>query len=236
MTLRRYAVPLVVLVCAMAVLGGSFFGYKTLQPPDAIEVAQAQQKARVEIVRYIHDVKRLYVDDWAAHLKQRDERVNPMGLRVLSSFDSGCGAALYAATALYCPPDKSMYMKPDGLDGFMFIVDGQLSKLGAVFALGHEYGHYLQDIAGNNSYDRYGSVPIEQQATCVAGALVKWLMTSHTELAINGEDLNAVRWAIWTAVHDSVHGDPRLLTGAYDIGFEDGLAACVPIAGPLAGV
>ncbi|QZY51383.1 KPN_02809 family neutral zinc metallopeptidase [Leucobacter tenebrionis] len=92
---------------------------------------------------------------------------------------SGCGTASSATGPFYCPSDQAIYLDVaffDMLSGDYGASDGSLAQM---YVLAHEWGHHISNLigtlqqAGRETGPASGSVRLELQADCFAGAWVK---------------------------------------------------------------
>jgi len=92
---------------------------------------------------------------------------------------SGCGTASSATGPFYCPSDQAIYLDVaffDTLSGDYGASDGSLAQM---YVLAHEWGHHISNLigtlqqAGRETGPASGSVRLELQADCFAGAWVK---------------------------------------------------------------
>ncbi|WP_024357463.1 neutral zinc metallopeptidase [Leucobacter chironomi] len=96
---------------------------------------------------------------------------------------SGCGTATAATGPFYCPPDESIYLDVaffDTLSSDYGASDGSLAQM---YVLAHEWGHHISNLigtlqqTGRESGPASGSVRLELQADCFAGA---WVQNAST--------------------------------------------------------
>lgn len=92
---------------------------------------------------------------------------------------SACGAASSATGPFYCPSDESIYLDVaffETLSSDYGASDGSLAQM---YVLAHEWGHHISNLigtlqqTGRESGPASGSVRLELQADCFAGAWVK---------------------------------------------------------------
>ncbi|WP_125100804.1 KPN_02809 family neutral zinc metallopeptidase [Leucobacter chromiireducens] len=96
---------------------------------------------------------------------------------------SPCGAASAATGPFYCPSDETIYIDVaffNTLNRDYGASDGSLSQM---YVLAHEWGHHISNLigslqsAGRESGAASGSVRLELQADCFAGA---WVQNAST--------------------------------------------------------
>lgn len=92
---------------------------------------------------------------------------------------SGCGAASTEKGPFYCPGDESIYLDVSFFDTLSRDYGASDGSLAQMYVLAHEWGHHISNVIGTlQSTDRgtgatSGSVRLELQADCFAGAWVK---------------------------------------------------------------
>lgn len=92
---------------------------------------------------------------------------------------SGCGAASAATGPFYCPSDESIYMDTAFFDTLTSQYGASEGSLSQMYVLAHEWGHHISNLIGSlqsvgrDSGPASGSVRLELQADCFAGAWVK---------------------------------------------------------------
>lgn len=93
--------------------------------------------------------------------------------------ESACGAASSATGPFYCPADEKIYLDVsffDTLSGDYGASDGSLAQM---YVLAHEWGHHISNLIGSlqgvgrDTGPASGSVRLELQADCFAGAWVQ---------------------------------------------------------------
>ncbi|MEJ6488374.1 neutral zinc metallopeptidase [Leucobacter sp. USCH14] len=103
---------------------------------------------------------------------------------------SGCGAASAATGPFYCPADETIYIDVaffDTLSGEYGASDGSLAQM---YVLAHEWGHHISNLigtlqsAGRESGPASGSVRLELQADCFAGAWVQAASTTTDDQGV----------------------------------------------------
>ena len=95
------------------------------------------------------------------------------------STDSGCGQATAAIGPFYCPADESIYVDTDFFATLRSDFGASAGPLAQMYVLAHEWGHHISNITGdlsqvgNDTGPTSGSVRLELQADCYAGAWVR---------------------------------------------------------------
>lgn len=92
---------------------------------------------------------------------------------------SPCGTASNATGPFYCPSDETVYIDPTFFATLRTDFGASAGSLAQMYVLAHEWGHHISKLigslqsAGNASGASSGSVRLELQADCFAGAWVK---------------------------------------------------------------
>lgn len=93
--------------------------------------------------------------------------------------NSPCGTASMAVGPFYCPSDETIYMDTAFFKTLRSDFGASAGSLAQMYVLAHEWGHHISNITGQLSQvDRQtgaasGSVRLELQADCYAGAWVR---------------------------------------------------------------
>lgn len=92
---------------------------------------------------------------------------------------SPCGTASNAVGPFYCPSDESIYVDTEFFEILRQDFEAQGGPLAQMYVLAHEWGHHISkligsfELTGQGSGASSGSVRLELQADCFAGAWVK---------------------------------------------------------------
>lgn len=105
------------------------------------------------------------------------------------STQSGCGAATAAVGPFYCPGDETIYIDTAFFATLRSDFGATAGPLAQMYVLAHEWGHHISNLtgtlgkAGRETGASSGSVRLELQADCYAGA---WVRDSSTVADANG--------------------------------------------------
>lgn len=95
------------------------------------------------------------------------------------STSSACGTATNAVGPFYCPTDTSIYIDTDFFTIMRSQFGASAENLAQMYVLAHEFGHHISNLTGQlsqvgqDSGPGSGSVRLELQADCYAGAWVR---------------------------------------------------------------
>ena len=148
--------------------------------------ADANARDDCRIVAYTNSVQQY----WSRAL---GSRYQPAQTIIFSgSVQTGCGNATTEVGPFYCPADGKAYFDL----GFFDELQSRFGAEGGSFAQGyvvaHEYGHHIQNLlgtsdrVGSETGPQSGSVRLELQADCYAGA---WAKNATQTTGSNGKPL-----------------------------------------------
>ena len=96
---------------------------------------------------------------------------------------SGCGSATSATGPFYCPSDESIYIDVAFFETLRSDYGASGGSLAQMYVLAHEWGHHVSNLIGSlqnvgrETGPTSGSVRLELQADCFAGA---WVQSAQT--------------------------------------------------------
>jgi predicted metalloprotease len=139
-----------------------------------------------------------------------------------------CGGVADATAFFYCQRDRTVYIGQDQLwDFYTSTGDG-----GAAFGVAHEWGHYVQDVAGVLASfaedDQRARIRSENQADCIGGAFLGHARERGILEPDDYDDVSTILPQIAAAEADLMrdHGTLQERLRAVRQGFDGGLAAC----------
>lgn len=103
--------------------------------------------------------------------------------------DSACGTASASVGPFYCPSDESIYVDTAFFETLRTDFGASAGPLAQMYVLAHEWGHHISNLTGvlgqvgRDSGAASGSVRLELQADCYAGA---WVAEASTVPDANG--------------------------------------------------
>ncbi|MCU1561182.1 neutral zinc metallopeptidase [Mycetocola sp.] len=193
-------------------------------PDEAITECQTGEDANASVDCLMKGAAASIEDFWAEAYPSvaGNEYVTPSFILFDQSTTTGCGAASSATGPFYCPPDQTIYIDTTFFQQLReppFDTTG--GTLAQMYIAAHEWGHHIQNISGiMGQADRTGtgadsgSVRIELQADCFAGAWVA--AASETDDASGTKFLEPPTRAQVTDALDAAAavGDDRIQQGS----------------------
>ena len=192
-----------------------------------------------ELVRFVGFVFDDVQSTWAQEFQKRGATYPETRLVVFTSgVDTGCGIADASVGPFYCPLDRKVYIDLSFYRELhrRFGAPGDFAQ---AYVIGHEVGHHVQNVLGAlETHGREGSVEVELQADCLAGA---WgasaerqglLEAGDVEEAMNaaaaiGDDTIQKRTTGRVRPESFTHGSAEQRQAAFRRGFRGGsLASC----------
>ncbi|MCW5254507.1 neutral zinc metallopeptidase [Streptomyces sp. SHP 1-2] len=145
--------------------------------------SDANQSEKCRVVGVVNSIQSYWQGALPEHFQQTYGKAGTT--LVSGTWSTGCGRATSAMGPFYCPADRGVYLDL----GFFQELEDRFGAKGGPFAqayvIGHEYGHHVQNLLGTMNRagrDRTGadsgSVRLELQADCYAGAWAKNAVTT----------------------------------------------------------
>ncbi|MEV6348633.1 neutral zinc metallopeptidase [Actinoplanes sp. NPDC051851] len=170
----------IVITVILLVVGG-YFGVNNLGGGSSSgdNTSLNEQCAKENATETLECRNVLYINSiqayWAAEMpKAFDRDYEKATTKIFSDrVSTGCGTADSGVGPFYCPSDDHVYID---LTFYQQLADelGAPGEFAQPYVLAHEYGHHVQDLLGTDSGGtNLGSVKLELQADCYAGAWAK---------------------------------------------------------------
>ena len=137
--------------------------------------ADANKREDCRIVGFVGSVQQYWADVFA----QSSKTYAPAKTVLFSgATQSACGTATTAQGPFYCPEDEKIYLDTAFFQEMLTRLGAQDGPFAQGYVVAHEYGHRVQHLLGQTQTSTRtgpssGSVRIELQADCYAGAWAK---------------------------------------------------------------
>ncbi|CAN5762261.1 neutral zinc metallopeptidase [soil metagenome] len=207
---------------------GTCQGTSTQDPSHLAGAPAAGQDDQTAFVGYVlDDVQKTFAKDVPNYLPARLEVFR-------RAIKTECGTATSAVGPFYCPKDEKAYID-------LAFYDDLRQQLGApgdfaqAYVIAHELGHHVQNLRGE--FHGGGSIAIELQADCFAGAWAKdaetrgLLEVGDIDEALNaaaqiGDDTLQKKSQGYVQPETWTHGSAAQRSGSFKQGYSGGFHAC----------
>src|SRR6266566_4210069 len=196
----------VLLVVIYLLMGGNLSGLVGNQDPNAGQQpptstlqqcntgADANQREDCRIVGYVNSIQKFWTDEFT----QAGQQYRPARTVIFSDqVSTGCGVASSKVGPFYCPPDQQVYIDLGFFQDLQTKLGARGGSLAEGYVVAHEYGHHIQDLAGNLSSGsgQTGatgqSVRTELQADCYAGVWAGHATSTGFLKPLTQDDINS---------------------------------------------
>jgi len=225
--LSRFGWPGIII----ALLIGGVVAYRNMSGGGGKQLASPQDQDEV-----VHFVGYVFDDAQNMWSHQIDGYQKAKLVLFRGSTRSGCGVAQEQIGPFYCPRDEKVYIDLSFYDDLRkkFGAPGDFAE---AYVIAHELGHHVQRLAGLLG-DNEGSVEIELQADCFAGAWARdadqrgLLEVGDLDEALNaakqiGDDTLQKKAQGYVQPEKFTHGSAAQRSAALRKGFEGGPRACL---------
>ncbi|MBO1901724.1 neutral zinc metallopeptidase [Leucobacter weissii] len=158
---------------ASTLTGGATAQEETVELEDCTTGASANADDECRMVAATDSLDTFWQDQFSSGYRK------PEVILYSTATESACGSASAAVGPFYCPADESIYLDTAFFTTLRTDFGATAGPLSQMYVLAHEWGHHISNLTGQLSQvgretgASSGSVRLELQADCYAGAWVR---------------------------------------------------------------